>query len=47
MRTAQDLLDELNAVDESTRIEAKHTSLLGFWLETILTIVNKEKPNGN
>lgn len=47
MRTAQDLLDELNAVDESTRIEAKRASQLGkSVLETVIAYANEPGLDG-
>ena len=36
MRNAQDLLDELNEVDESTRIEAKRASDVGKAMSTAI-----------
>jgi ATP-dependent DNA helicase RecG len=42
MRSAADLLDELNAVDESTRIEAKRASDVGkSILETVIAFANE------
>ncbi len=42
MRNAQDLLEELNAVDESARIEAKRASDLGkSVMETVIAFANE------
>jgi ATP-dependent DNA helicase RecG len=42
MRTAQDLLTELNAADESPRIEAKRSREIGkSIIETVLAYANK------
>mgnify|MGYP000110729114 CR=1 FL=1 len=47
MRSAQDLLDELNAVDESTRIEAKRASDLGkSVMETVIAFANEPGLDG-
>ena len=47
MRSAQDLLDELNAVDESTRTEAKRTRQLGkSVLETVIAYTSEPGLNG-
>ena len=41
MRTAQDLLTELNAFDESPRIEAKRAREIGkSIMETVITFAN-------
>ena len=41
MHSAAELLDELNAVDESTRIEAKRASEIGkSVLETVIAYAN-------
>ena len=42
MRTAQDLLTELNASDESTRIEAKRAREIGkSVMETVIAFANE------
>ncbi|MDY0071115.1 MAG: ATP-binding protein [Thauera sp.] len=47
MRSAQDLLDELNAVDESTRIDAKRASDLGkSVMETVIAFANEPGLDG-
>jgi ATP-dependent DNA helicase RecG len=47
MRSAQDLLDELNASDESPRIEAKRASDLGkSVLETVMAFANEPGLDG-
>ena len=47
MRSAQNLLDELNAVDESIRIEAKRASDLGrSVLETVIAFANEPGLDG-
>ncbi len=47
MRSAQDLLDELNAVDESARIEAKRASDLGkSVMETVIAFANEPGLDG-
>jgi len=47
MRSAAELLDELNAVDESTRIEAKRASDLGkSVMETVIAFANEPGLDG-
>lgn len=47
MRNAQDLLDELNEVDESTRIEAKRASDVGkAIMETVIAFANEPGLDG-
>ena len=47
MRSAVDLLDELNAVDESIGIEAKRASDLGkSVMETVIAFANEPGLNG-
>jgi ATP-dependent DNA helicase RecG len=47
MRNAQDLLDELNALDESTRIEAKRASELGkSIMQTVAAFANEPGLDG-
>ncbi len=47
MRTAQDLLSELNASDESPRIEAKRSREIGKSLmETVVAFANEPGLNG-
>ena len=47
MRSATDLLDELNAVDESARIEAKRASDMGkSVMETVIAFANEPGLDG-
>ena len=47
MRSAADLLEELNAVDESTRIEAKRASELGkSVMQTVIAFANEPGLDG-
>jgi len=47
MRSAADLFNELNAVDESSRIEAKRASEIGkSVLETVIAYANEPKLGG-
>ena len=47
MRSATDLLDELNAVDESARIEAKRASDMGkSVMETVIAFANEPSLDG-
>ena len=47
MRSATDLLDELNAVDESARIEAKRASDIGkSVMETVIAFSNEPGLDG-
>ena len=47
MRSATDLLDELNAVDESARIEAKRASDMGKSVrETVIAFANEPGLDG-
>lgn len=47
MRTAQDLLTELNASDESHRIEAKRAPEIGkAIIETVIAFANEPGPGG-
>ena len=47
MRSAQELLDELNASDESPRIEAKRAREIGkSLLQTVIAFANEPGLNG-
>ena len=47
MRSAKELFDELNAVDESSRIEAKRASELGkSIMQTVIAFANEPGLDG-